>query len=1344
MSIFSEEIVPTAILASTQGDSSKLRFGILLARNAIYYAYSIGEYSLEAVLGLLLMLERQVLSSADLTNLEFGIQNGHRALRIIPPEHDARPEIYQKLGLLYVKKYKSQSNISDLEAAIENYKNSLSATSSQGHTAFSVSVLVHLSMALHVWFDLTSDLEYIDQLVGDLEAALESDSNIIDEYRFNIVFQLSDCFGIRFRSFRKNEDLFKALDLAKEAIILAKDNALLRAIALDNLATWLFLRYERDREIADRDHAIELQEEARSLLPDDPQISHNLAILLKTRYYDETRSDDIDASIKAFEKAFEIYDPRDPEYSRIAYDYAEVLGHKLERTGDPEDAKLALAMCAKALESNTQFNSGRAIAIQSCRFFNDENMRNPILANDLENLNGVIEALEQLLTKCSPSHRDRHLWLEGYANSLGARFLKTEDINDINEAIRLTEEAIVSDKGFKSPRKILSHGEWLGIRFLRLGNMDNLNQAIKKTAEALEAAKGSFRQEIRCQAHLGRWLALRSALTGDLRDLDSAIAALAYVVSAIPNKHILQRLYVNELSSMYFARGAWAKDKSSITRSIDSLQTFIDGLPDNELSDPIFFSSIATKLFTRAIGYPIFSESHKLDVEKSIEYFDKAFQLIGVPEFEDFDGLGHFAASLRHRFLYLSRQQNDIDRSIQLLQDARARIPAKHRVRGYILLQLGYSLGARFRYGGKVLAGDEAEELKCYIEAFHSRGSAPSMRIQGAMAAATILEPSSGSSEAAKILEDAIDLLPTIAARSLSPSDQQNVLGAISGLSTNAAILAIQAGYDHYKAITLLERGRGIIAEILTESRMDMLDMSMLEPGAAVEYQEARKKLNVLQIASAQQSLDDRFAQTYIVESEERRKAEAELLEVIKKIQTDPKTQGFLQPPTLGQVMEVLGDDTIVIIVATWNRSKAFLITKLLGVSLVDLPNLNFKDLRKWDEYHKISRPLIDPSMLEWLWDVIAGPILKHIRFDPTKALPRVIWMPTGSLTRLPIHAAGKHASGSTETVIDRVISSYTSSLRSFVRARKMKSISMRTSRDPSKIKALLVAMPKTASGGKWLPNLPFATEEINVLKKLCPRLGAEPVTLGNQSCKAVLEHLDATILHFAGHGENNPTDPSKSGLWLENGLLTVSDLRARDLGERKPFIGYLSACLTGTCDADNLIDEGIHTANALQLAGFRHVVGTLWQVYDRTCVKIARTFYEYMANNDMSDESVCAALHKATIEQRDFWLSTRPSVTVTRSTLKQRTYNTSETDSDNALDKGSDTKGLSVGGKERGEDGADEWRWDKSIYESKFLLDIQALRQDVRYGDLDPEDSDTLVGGLIRADWVPYMHFGP
>ena len=78
------------------------------------------------------------------------------------------------------------------------------------------------------------------------------------------------------------------------------------------------------------------------------------------------------------------------------------------------------------------------------------------------------------------------------------------------------------------------------------------------------------------------------------------------------------------------------------------------------------------------------------------------------------------------------------------------------------------------------------------------------------------------------------------------------------------------------------------------------------------------------------------------------------------------------------------------------------------------------------------------------------------------------------------------------------------------------------------------------------------------------------------------------------------------------------------------PSSYYLSACSTGTNKSATLIDESIHLISAYQLAGFRNVVGTLWEVDDEYCVDAAREVYSSLGELRWTDEAVALGTHRA------------------------------------------------------------------------------------------------------------------
>jgi CHAT domain-containing protein len=254
--------------------------------------------------------------------------------------------------------------------------------------------------------------------------------------------------------------------------------------------------------------------------------------------------------------------------------------------------------------------------------------------------------------------------------------------------------------------------------------------------------------------------------------------------------------------------------------------------------------------------------------------------------------------------------------------------------------------------------------------------------------------------------------------------------------------------------------------------------------------------------------------------------------------------------------------------------------------------------------------------------------VLGFHEMPTTSPWPRVFWITTGPLSSFPIHCAGYHYSGSTRTVMDRVISTYSASVGGILQGRQV--TSRISSKERQSKRALLVGVQE----------LRYAPEEISQIQKLCTEMHLNAAIL-EPSRGAVLDSLpECEVFHFAGHGMSHPLDPSKSSLKMSDGPLSVQDLFNIKLHDRAPFLAYLSACSTGRSEDEDLVDEGLHLIGACQMAGFRNVVGTLRRVDDSVCVHVANMTYKWIKDSSLSNESVGEGLHHATRMLRDQWVT--------------------------------------------------------------------------------------------------------
>jgi hypothetical protein len=138
------------------------------------------------------------------------------------------------------------------------------------------------------------------------------------------------------------------------------------------------------------------------------------------------------------------------------------------------------------------------------------------------------------------------------------------------------------------------------------------------------------------------------------------------------------------------------------------------------------------------------------------------------------------------------------------------------------------------------------------------------------------------------------------------------------------------------------------------------------------------------------------------------------------------------------------------------------------------------------------------------------------------------------------------------------------------------------------------------------------------------------------------LKHCD--VVNFACHGVSDLTNPSNSSLILQKILepdskLASDNLTVQQISENnltQPKITYLSACSIVENRAQELADEVIHLASGFQVAGFAHVIGSMWPSCDDVCVKVAKTFYQRMGICGLtSAKTVASALRELVNEVR-------------------------------------------------------------------------------------------------------------
>jgi tetratricopeptide (TPR) repeat protein len=456
-----------------------------------------------------------------------------------------------------------------------------------------------------------------------------------------------------------------------------------------------------------------------------------------------------------------------------------------------------------------------------------------------------------------------------------------------------------------------------------------------------------------------------------------------------------------------------------------------------------------------------------------------------------------------------------------------------------------------------------------------------------------------------------------------------------SGIAVPSSGLALVKIFDGDApgALVALENGRAIMLSSAFITRREVDDLRAVEPRLAERFVMLRERsypdLNLGREAGALQR------ERALIE---------EWNTVLDQIKTLPGFDRFLLPAALDYadlVPAAAEGPVITINIDRWRcdalvlhdgEAQVVSLPRLHAAELVEQATAFQAAIGKLSTHPRNSGALVIGAAsrvvldtLGWLWDVLAEPVFDALRFgehlETDQPWPRMWWSPTGPLNFLPLHAAGHHETAGA-SVLDRVVSSYTPTLRALLHSRSRRTL-------PRPHTALAVAMPETPDHAA----LPETVREITAFA--AGLTGPAPLIGPAATRAAVLDALPgATLAHFACHASSDPTDPSTSHLLLHDGPLNVTEISRIPLDGAE--LAYLSSCATAR-GSTVLADEAIHLASAFQLAGYAQAIGTLWEVSDDVAARTATNFHRELTQtiNDSARKAGALALHTVTRRMR-------------------------------------------------------------------------------------------------------------
>jgi len=1007
-------------------------------------------------------------------------------------------------------------------------------------------------------------------LAGRAAAATVSSAAVMSDgsLRADILAELSKVLTARYNRLDVLADLDELIKVRCQAADAAPASDPMRGALLALASAGRLLRYDKLGTTDDLDGMIDLGQDAAEAGAAQAVLTtlfSNLCHGLRCRYELRGGLEDLTDAVRYGQQAVQNASPKDRFRALYLVNYSNALLQRFILRGQEDDLEGGLTAARQAKECGAEPELLRLalLALATAMRLQAEQTGSP---TDIQEAMAVAQ-------QAIAAPVDQAECLNNLALCLLGRFEVASEVEDLNCAVEYGRQATVIGAARNQARYLSNYGSFLLRRYQRFQEEADLSAAVDACQAAVNVAATGPANRARCLGNLGNALAARFQRTGVAADLNGALAASRAALKAAPDDDANRGSYLNGLAGALILRPDLAS-ASDLSEAAELSRQAVECAPVGSAQQAMFLAGrclIMVTSFART--------RNRSDLDQAVEAGQQAVNLSD--------------AGRQFRALYLGR----------LVVALLARSSLEH--------DSGDQAAAATDRARAAAAGREAAEITT---------APPAMRAAGAAAWGCVAATDRDWPEAVRAYRAAVELAAHVAPRALTRSDQEYELAQLAGLGSRAAACCLELG-DNDLAVQLLEQGRGVLLGQALDARADLTTMAAVRPDLAKRFASLSNQLDAAGRPAGSTGLppegraNRESAAQASRAAEVRREIASDLEAVITEARQQPGLERFLLPPQIAELSPAAAQEYIVMIAVDEIRCDA-LVLAMAGVRIVPLPGLSpsavhdhtteflaalNQTLAAQDGDETAEARLT--AVLGWLWNTVTGPVLNALGITgppgTNEPWPRVWWCPSGLLSFQPLHAAGHHDPRLAETVLDRVVSSYTATGRALLHARRPGAVTA-----GSAGQVLVVAMEHTPGQ----VDLTAAPQEASLLTE---RFGHQTKVLddANGSSLAtsgsVLEAMpDYPWAHFACHAAADLRNPSAGRLLLhDHDALTVLDVDALRLQGAE--LAFLSAC-SSAMTSGTLPDEAINLASAFQLAGYRRVIATLWSVDDDMAAKLA------------------------------------------------------------------------------------------------------------------------------------------
>jgi tetratricopeptide (TPR) repeat protein len=1116
------------------------------------------------------------------------------------------------------KRFRQTNKMQDLDEAVSLSRQAVDACSTGD--PLRCNAINNLGSHLLHQYELTHDSRILDETVTLFSDIVDSTA-LGKLARATYLANLGDSLLRRHKLHHREGDLQRSVTTLRVALDEMPKQHESRTTVLYWYALALALVYTATRDSSDRQMMLEAK------LQLDPLDSLRMAQEL---YEDTGNVMHLEEEMRQTKILLKDVTGVDPKRAKILSTYSWMLGTHFTATGCQESLLTAVEVARQAVACR----DGNPPQLAECMYVLGVQLSN---AHQFLGKAGALEEAIQVTRRALAMTTEHRLHMPAVLNSLAlrlrARYEQTGDPQALEEALKISGQYMQATPAGSPLLSIASSNHsYLGsLQYLSTGKVADLDDAINLAQQSLRGTPDRDLNKPTFYHFLGLLLHVQYERTLEMASLNESIRVNREAVAMSRDQSPDKRVRARALAECLLSRYERTKDVTALDEAISTLRSCIDTAlySDSQVADTL--DALANCLEAKYAR-----SQDETDGNQAIEFGKRATDSSPVRNLHRDGWISNQMTRLRARYA-TSKDADYLEQAIQLGEQAVAQPLGDVRARAGIWYSLGLC---------RAMRGD-ATAVEALYRAWNFEEATPQIRVFAAGECIRLLHALERQEEGMKLGFEILALLPTIHTRSLQQSDQQEVMATFAGIASDLCAICIDQG-KLGAALRSLEHGRAVIIGQLLSDRTELPQLSKDRPDLVRRYEA------LLWEARAPTSSAEMLKRDNVIKGRLRREVMEDLDNCLWEIRAVPGYETFLLPLEHENMQRCPAGGVVAIVNVTSMRSDAILIMND-SVQTIPLPDMTEPEAKKWlakdwamkkkDEWYRLQQDF--SAYLEWLWNVCVKHVVNVIEEAHARAsiprLPKVWWIGAGYASSMPLHAAGVHTGKSRDNALDRIISSYTPSIKALAAARDQ---SRRATASKDAGSMLIVTMPTTpkAPGTKRPGNLP------NVVHEAAEIVNAVGSTINTNvaqgpSVKTTLAALPTCrIAHFACHGTSDATDPSNSGVILqrlaEDGTLEQDRLTVRHISGltmERAQVAYLSACSTAENKASRLRDEVLHLASGFLASGFPHVVGCLWPAGDEECVKVAARFYSLLLCGEHGgSREPCRALHEAVVALRD------------------------------------------------------------------------------------------------------------